>query len=173
MTTVGYGDKAPVTLAGRLIGLVWMFAAIIVISSFTAAIATSLTVSRLETAIHGPEDLYHVRVVSVAQSTSAEYLQRKGIGFTPSKDLESALAALAEGRYDALVYDEPLLKYHIRNRYGGDLRLVPEHFERQDYALALPSGSPLREPLNLVLLDLLEEDELNAIAQRYLGDSDG
>ena len=39
MTTVGYGDKAPVTILGRLLGLVWMFAAIIIISSFTAAIA--------------------------------------------------------------------------------------------------------------------------------------
>jgi ABC-type amino acid transport substrate-binding protein len=44
MTTVGYGDKAPVTFWGRLVALVWMFAGIIMISSFTAAITTALTV---------------------------------------------------------------------------------------------------------------------------------
>lgn len=53
MTTVGYGDKAPITLSGRIVGLVWMFAAIILISGFTAAIATSLTVGRLENAVRG------------------------------------------------------------------------------------------------------------------------
>jgi ABC-type amino acid transport substrate-binding protein len=47
MTTVGYGDKAPVSLPGRLIGLVWMFAGLIMVASFTAAITSSLTVSNL------------------------------------------------------------------------------------------------------------------------------
>ena len=42
MTTVGYGDKAPVTLGGRLIGLVWMFAGLIMVSTFTAAVASAL-----------------------------------------------------------------------------------------------------------------------------------
>ena len=159
MTTVGYGDKAPTTLAGRLIALVWMFAAIIVISSFTAAIATSLTVSRLETAIRGPDDLYDVKVVSVADSASAEYLERKGIGFTAREDLAAALDELAAGRFDAVVYDEPILQYYIRRNHAGDIRMVPKHFERQDYALALPSGSPLREPLNI------------ALVQRFVGDN--
>ena len=62
MTTVGYGDKAPVTLAGRILGLIWMFVAIIIISSFTAAITSSLTVTQLETVIKGPEDLPKVTV---------------------------------------------------------------------------------------------------------------
>ena len=173
MTTVGYGDKAPTTLSGRLIALVCMFAAIFVISSFTAAIATSLTVSRLETAIHGPEDLYNVKVASVGDSASAEYLQRRGIGFDAQPALEAALEKLEKGDYDAVVYDEPILKYHIRQRHAGDLRMVPEHFERQDYALALPSGSPLREPLNLALLDILETTEWKSLVQRYTGDSGG
>ncbi|MEZ4785787.1 MAG: transporter substrate-binding domain-containing protein [Candidatus Kapaibacterium sp.] len=62
MTTVGYGDKAPVTFVGRMIGLIWMFVAIIIISSFTAAIAASLTVSELETDVKGVGDLPRVRV---------------------------------------------------------------------------------------------------------------
>ena len=31
MTTVGYGDKTPVTTGGRIVGLVWMFTSVIVI----------------------------------------------------------------------------------------------------------------------------------------------
>ncbi|MCA8962136.1 MAG: transporter substrate-binding domain-containing protein, partial [Planctomycetes bacterium] len=44
MTTVGYGDKAPRSLGGRILTLFWMFAGLILASSFTAAITTALTV---------------------------------------------------------------------------------------------------------------------------------
>jgi polar amino acid transport system substrate-binding protein len=71
MTTVGYGDKAPVTLWGRMLALVWMFASIILISTFTAAIASSLTLSQLSTKVQGPGDLGHARV-GVIEGTSAE-----------------------------------------------------------------------------------------------------
>ena len=53
MTTVGYGDKAPKTLGGRLVAIVWMFTGVIIISSFTAAIASSLTVTQLELKVRG------------------------------------------------------------------------------------------------------------------------
>src|SRR5699024_8670775 len=65
MTTVGYGDKAPKTLGGRVIGLIWMFTSVIVISSFTAAIATSLTVGQLSSTVQGVEDLGGVRAATV------------------------------------------------------------------------------------------------------------
>ena len=29
--------------------------------------------------------------------------------------------------------------------------MLPRTFQRQDYALALPTGSPLREPINRIL----------------------
>ena len=47
MTTVGYGDKAPKTFGGRVVALIWMFVSLIIIASFTASIAASLTANRL------------------------------------------------------------------------------------------------------------------------------
>ncbi|MDX1799480.1 MAG: transporter substrate-binding domain-containing protein [Marinobacter sp.] len=171
MTTVGYGDKAPVTLAGRIVGLIWMFAAIILISSFTAAIATSLTVSQLETSVKGVDDLPDVRVATVTHSASADYLTQRGIGFTARDNLESALKALASDRVDALVYDKPILQYLVREQYPDQIRVLPNTFERQDYAIALPDGSKLREPLNQTLLTIIASDQWQSVLTRYLGAS--
>src|SRR5262249_46284028 len=81
MRTVGYGDKAPVTFFGRVLALVWMFAAIIIISSFTAAISSALTVNQLSTAVSGPNDLPKVKVGTVEPSGGARYLQRRQIAY--------------------------------------------------------------------------------------------
>jgi ABC-type amino acid transport substrate-binding protein len=53
MTTVGYGDKAPATVPGRLLAVVWMIAGLILISALTATITSALTVSQLSS-IQGP-----------------------------------------------------------------------------------------------------------------------
>ncbi|WP_372749823.1 transporter substrate-binding domain-containing protein [Litorivivens sp.] len=170
MTTVGYGDKAPTTFWGRVVGLVWMFAAIILISSFTAAIATSLTVSQLGSAVRGVDDLPKVRVVGVADSASAEFLEKRGIGFMPRADLPAAVNAVATGEADALVYDAPILKYLSIQDYPRRIQVLPNTFERQDYAFALPEGSALREPLNQAILSVLAEDQWREVLASYLGD---
>jgi ABC-type amino acid transport substrate-binding protein len=170
MTTVGYGDKAPVTVGGRVIALVWMFAGIILISTFTAAITTSLTLARLETDIQGPDDLPGRRVASVADSSSAAYLRKAGIPAVAFGSVAEAIDALAAGRADAVVYDAPLLRYHAAHRYKGRIGVLPRTFARQGYAIALPRGSDLRKPLNQEILTILASDEWDAILRRYLGD---
>jgi ABC-type amino acid transport substrate-binding protein len=170
MTTVGYGDKAPVTLPGRIIAMVWMFAAIILISGFTAAIATSLTVNQLESSVTGPEDLPGVRVATVNNSVSAGYLANQGISFAGSDDLQALLTGLAEGQYDAVIYDRPLLQYLVNQEFPRRTNILPGIFERQDYAIALPDGSTLREPLNQALLQIIASDQWQGVLTRYLGD---
>ena len=171
MTTVGYGDKSPRTLGGRLVGLVWMFAAIIIISSFTAAIATSLTVNRLSTGIQGVSDLAHARVATVSGSAAAAALADRGIGFRATHSLDAALTALADDRVDAVVYDAPLLKYRIRKAFPDRLRVLATTFERQDYAFALPQGSPLREPIDRAILATLAGSDWNRLVARFVGSS--
>jgi polar amino acid transport system substrate-binding protein len=169
MTTVGYGDKAPATVGGRIVGFIWMFMAIIVISSFTAAIASSLTVSHLETPIHGPEDLAHVSVGTVPGTTSARYLERHHIVFHEFPTVEDALTALAGGEVGAVVYDVPLLKYLSRRDWPGRISVLPGTFERQAYAIVLPQGSPLREPLNRALLREIQGSGWEDTVASYLG----
>ena len=169
MTTVGYGDKSPVTLPGRLLGIVWMFAAIIIISFFTATVTSTLTVDRLESSIKGPEDLVHVRVATIAGSTSAAYLDHHAI---KHRDVATVLAgeqAVLAGDIDAMVYDAPILQYVAKHDLGGAVMVLPTVFDHQDYALALPDGSPLREQINRVLLKELGSDHWHALVERYLG----
>jgi len=170
MTTVGYGDKAPTTVGGRLVALVWMFASIIIISGFTAAIASSLTVERLESRIQGPEDLPAVRVGSLDGTTSAAYLENRGIVFRDHDTVEGAMEALARGELDAVVYDAPILQHLARDRFQGDVRVLGSTFQRQDYGIAMPTGSPLRDPLNRALLEKLRSPWWPELVARYLGE---
>jgi voltage-gated potassium channel len=48
MTTVGYGDRFPKTQGGRVVGVVLMFAGIILISSFTATASSVLVARRIQ-----------------------------------------------------------------------------------------------------------------------------
>jgi ABC-type amino acid transport substrate-binding protein len=47
--------------------------------------------------------------------------------------------------------------------------VVGKIFEPQDYGLALPQGSPLREKINRAILTLLESDEMEQIQKKWFG----
>ena len=170
MTTVGYGDKSPRTFLGRLLGLIWMFAAIIIISGFTAAIASALTVSSLESRINGLEDLRHVRVATIGASASGAFLKNEGIKFSDIENVEAGLAQLADGRLDAVVYDAPILKYLINRDHRAVLRIMPQTFAAQSYGIGLPAGDTLREPMNQALLEIVNSIEWSQTLQSYLGE---
>lgn len=169
MTTVGYGDKTPRTLSGRLVAMVWMFASIVIISSITAAIASALTVGQLKQTITGIDDLYRSRVLTLSGSTSEAFLDHRLIRQETAPDLGSALAALERGEADALVYDMPILRYLVAERHGDSLQVLPHVLQRQDYGIALPPGSPLREAINRELLQVIRSPEWQQLLERYLG----
>lgn len=170
MTTVGYGDKAPTTLGGRLVALVWMFASIIIISGFTAAIASSLTVRSMAHPVQGEDDLANVRVGTVESTTSAAYLSADGVAAATFPDLATAFEALGNERIDALVYDAPILQHIARRDFPGRFKVLDRTFVRQDYAIMLPRESPLREPLNRVLLEKVGTDWWEDVVARYVGE---
>jgi ABC-type amino acid transport substrate-binding protein len=171
MTTVGYGDKAPLTTGGRIIAFIWMFASIIIISSFTAAITTSLTVTQLDTKIKNVNDLYDIRVGTVVSSSSESYLIEKRINYLHYETPPQAIKALAEGEIDAVVYDAPILKYLINeNNYSNLLRVLPYNLKPQFYGFSMPFNSELREPINRAILKVINQPGWQKVLYTYLGE---
>jgi polar amino acid transport system substrate-binding protein len=169
MTTVGYGDKSPKSFGGRLVATAWMFVSIIILSSFTAAITSSLTISQLGTPVKGLSDLSHLRVGSIDGSTSEAFLTDHDIEAVRFGNASAALQALARRDIDAYVGDAPIMKYLINTRYRGQLEVLPQTFEQQYYGIALPSGSILREPLNRSLLLYIRGEDWKDKLRQYLG----
>ncbi|PZX18826.1 ligand-gated ion channel [Palleronia aestuarii] len=169
MTTVGYGDKSPRTLGGRIVGLIWMFTAMIIVASFTAAIAAALTVGQLGGRVADASDLASSRVGVVEGSSGAEEMQVRRISTRPYPSTGDGLAALANGELDAFVHDRPLLQFLMEEDFQGRVRVLPEPIGRQDYGIALPEGSELREPMNRALLAYVRSEDWGDVVARYIG----
>lgn len=171
MTTVGYGDKAPITPLGRAVAVVWMFAALILTAVFTAQLTSALTIERFSGPVTNVSDLGRARVGILRNSASREYFvsrRQYARSFETSGD---GLQALVDGRIDALVHDAPILSFEIQNGFSGQAKLLDDRFERQGYAAVVAQGSPLRESLNQALLDFTASELWPAIQQQYLGDA--
>jgi len=168
MTTVGYGDKTPMTWAGRLMSLLWMSGSIFFITFFAAALASSFTVVRLQQSVNGPEDLPWARVAVVAGTRGEELLAARGPQPRAYPFIIQACKALLRGEIEAVVYNKAILDYMIRGYGWKALALLPHTLLVEDYAIVLPTGSELREPMNRALLQALYSPTWKTVLQRYV-----
>ncbi|TWU60181.1 Glutamine-binding periplasmic protein precursor [Rubripirellula tenax] len=166
------GNKSlmPVSTMGRLLATLAMFSSLIVLSILTGVITSVLTVGQLDTGIRRSTDLYNVRVASVADSTSADYLRQRHIFFRGYENPRAAMEAVDAGNADAFVYDAALLKYLASDEFANRIDVLPVIFNVQEYAIALPQESELRKPLNEELLRYRESDAWDELVYRYLGE---
>ena len=167
MTTVGYGDKSPKTTGGRVVALCWMFASVIVISTFTAGIATSLTLDGISSGITGIHDLEDRTSAVVGGSQAAAEMDERGLETREVDNLAAALDLLEQGRVDAVVHDQALLRYRI-DQESREVQVLDTLFAKQGYAIALPPGSQLRERINRVLLEMQADGDLERLVDVYL-----
>ena len=170
MTTVGYGDKAPKTTGGRIVAIIWMFTGLIMISGFTAAVASVLTIDKLDHGITSLNDLNDIRVGTVKSSSSEEFLLQNGINFITLTNISEGIEYIENDKIDAFVYDAPILKYFIKSQnISNKLNVLPIILDPIHYAFALPEKSKLRERINRELLREIDEERWKEIIHSYIG----
>ncbi len=160
---------APATLAGRIVAGLWISASLAVIAVFTAGVTSQFTTRQLQGVVHSVADLAHARVGGVQGTASLDYLTRRRIRYRVVASPEAGMEALGRGEFDALVYDQPILDWLARTRFGNTVNVLDVTFDRQNYAIALPTGSKLREPINVVMMDLIRTAWWEDLTTKYLG----
>lgn len=168
MTTVGYGDKSPITFGGRFIGLIWMFMAIIMISSLTAGIASSLTVQNISDEIVSVQDLNRFEIITVTGSSALELLDQYNIQSEEVANAKEGIAKIRERDQALFVYDQPILKYHIDNdELQDEIEILQHTLKRDYYSYSFPENSPLIEQIDPVLIAILKSMEWNNLIRDY------
>lgn len=170
MTTVGYGDRVPLSGTGRVLAGLWMLVSLVIASSLTAFLATALTLSQMEgPTIETASELSGHAVGVVTGTTSEQFALDARARPVVAADIDEAIDELLAGQTDAVVFDRPILRYEVADRPGSDLELSPLSYQPQNYGFAVAPGSPLAAPLDVAVLELQEAGGLAEIEQRWLG----
>ncbi|HUS64779.1 MAG TPA: transporter substrate-binding domain-containing protein [Kofleriaceae bacterium] len=148
--------------ARAALAVTWGAVAVLVTAATTAAVTARATALEIAARIDSPDDLNHARVATIPGTTSAAYLDARGLTYRPVANAGEALRLLDRGAIDAVVYDEPVL------RKLAAARLIPGLFERQTYAFALPPSSPLRADLDRALEARLASPAWQTLLDQYL-----
>ncbi|NCD32618.1 MAG: transporter substrate-binding domain-containing protein [Spartobacteria bacterium] len=143
-----------------------------------------LMVKQTTDEINGIEDLKGKTVATKKGTTAAEFvssLKMTGVsgGNIPTYEtremiffptINEAFAALQKGQADAVIFDSPVILYHLTAQDGSTtMKTVGPLYKRQSYGIAFPQGSDLREKVSVALLDMMEDGRYNKIYKKWFG----
>jgi len=168
MTTVGYGDKTPKRIIGRVIASIWMIIGIIWFAAFTATLTSSMTINRIEHGeIKGLKDLSDKTVSVIKGTTSENYMQYYDVTIMLSDTFDDLIRALKTGTVDAIVYDAPALMYAAKK--DPSIKVVGEMFDEQRYGVVFPQGqhNPYKEIFNFTILEIQSSGEYLKIYNKW------
>uniref|UniRef100_A0A3P9JI52 Glutamate receptor n=1 Tax=Oryzias latipes TaxID=8090 RepID=A0A3P9JI52_ORYLA len=177
-------DISPRSLSGRIVGGVWWFFTLIIISSYTANLAAFLTVERMVSPIESAEDL--AKQTDIAYGTldsgsTKEFFRRSKIAvyekmwgymksaeptvFTKTTAEGVARVRKSKGKYAFLL--ESTMNEYTEQRKPCDTMKVGGNLDSKGYGVATPKGSQLRTPVNLAVLKLSEAGVLDKLKNKW------
>ncbi len=171
MSTDSFGDYVPHTWMGRIITTGIIIGGVALFGLFIAQISAFITIKKIKGDIGGYRDLVNKKVATIKDSTSINALQKLGAKVFPTSNLQEACERLKNHEVDAVVFDAPVIEYFLKNEGGESFEIVGELFDKQNYGIALQSGSKLREKINQAFLLIKESGRYDIIYRKWFGEN--
>ena len=168
--TGGCENKVISTVTGRFIAVTWMIGGIVLVALLTSTLTTTMTVDQVTGAVRSPRDLFGKTVACQEGGVVIDAVKEYGGSPVLYPNIETMMAAVSNEDCDALVSESHTLMLALHASKPNELRLIPGIFNSFDFALALPQGSTLREPLNNAILQMRETGILDDLKERWFGE---
>nr|XP_015833589.1 PREDICTED: glutamate receptor ionotropic, kainate 2 isoform X9 [Tribolium castaneum] len=174
-------DLNPKATSTRIVGGIWWFFTLIIISSYTANLAAFLTVERMITPIENAEDLAGQTEIPYGTLESGSTMtffrdsmietykkmwrfmeNRKPSVFVPT--YEEGIQRVLEGNY-AFLMESTMLDYTVQR--DCNLTQIGGLLDSKGYGIATPMGSPWRDKISLAILELQEKGEIQMLYDKW------
>uniref|UniRef100_A0A8C3QW75 Glutamate receptor n=1 Tax=Cyanoderma ruficeps TaxID=181631 RepID=A0A8C3QW75_9PASS len=173
-------ELMPKALSTRIIGGIWWFFTLIIISSYTANLAAFLTVERMESPIDSADDLAKqtkIEYGAVKDGATMTFFKKSKIStfekmwaFMSSKPT-ALVKNNEEGIQRTLTADYALLMESTTIEYitqrNCNLTQIGGLIDTKGYGIGTPMGSPYRDKITIAILQLQEEDKLHVMKEKW------
>ncbi|XP_044011016.1 glutamate receptor ionotropic, kainate 2 isoform X2 [Aphidius gifuensis] len=174
-------DLNPKATSTRIVGGIWWFFTLIIISSYTANLAAFLTVERMITPIESAADLAEQTEISYGTlegGSTMTFFRDSKIGiyqkmwrFMDAKrssvfvsTYEEGVKRVLEGDY-AFLMESTMLDYAVQR--DCNLTQIGGLLDSKGYGIATPKGSPWRDKISLAILELQEKGVIQILYDKW------
>ncbi|CAH2002859.1 unnamed protein product [Acanthoscelides obtectus] len=171
----------PKATSTRIVGGIWWFFTLIIISSYTANLAAFLTVERMTTPIESAQDLAEqtdIAYGTLEGGSTMTFFRDSKIGIyqkmwrfmeskKPSvfvKTYEDGIKRVLEGNY-AFLMESTMLDYAVQR--DCNLTQIGGLLDSKGYGIATPKGSPWRDKISLAILELQEKGLIQILYDKW------
>uniref|UniRef100_A0A2K6GJ41 Glutamate receptor n=1 Tax=Propithecus coquereli TaxID=379532 RepID=A0A2K6GJ41_PROCO len=174
-------ELMPKALSTRIVGGIWWFFTLIIISSYTANLAAFLTVERMESPIDSADDLAKqtkIEYGAVRDGSTMTFFKKSKIStyekmwaFMSSRQQTALIKNSDEGIQRVLTTDYALLMESTSIEYvtqrNCNLTQIGGLIDSKGYGVGTPIGSPYRDKITIAILQLQEEGKLHMMKEKW------
>jgi glutamine transport system substrate-binding protein len=126
-----------------------------------------------EKEINGLKDLKGKKIATKQGTTSYDFAKKiDGVkDVVPFPNIDQAYMELEKGAVDAVIFDSPNVLYYSQNKGKGKVKTVGKLMQGQQYGIAFPKGSELRDKVDKALTKLKKDGTYDKLYKKWFGEN--